>query len=193
MFSEFDPTHPPWVMLGPARAAHTCRVAAPARRGNSLPPGRRRLVSQLSPLGCDSDTTACGPPWRGRSTPLGPIRSRVARHERTCDPDDSESARGGGCSESDHLLSQTCAANRLSSYHHPPCCRREGVLDRSRVRARRRRRDAMQQDPKRRECPHLILRFCNSFGEFADLPARGLSTLSTDYVTDSGISFYGRG
>ena len=32
-----------------------------------LPPGPRRLMSQLSPLGCCSDTTVCGPPRRSRA------------------------------------------------------------------------------------------------------------------------------
>ena len=130
-------------MLGPAGCADLPQRHRRPRRGNE-PPGRRGPVSPLSPLGCDSDSTTSGPPRQGRPAALGPTRSRVARHGRTCDSDDSERAGGeeGGCSESYHLPSQNVSGQRAHHSPPPPYRRREDVLDRGRGRARRRRRDA---------------------------------------------------
>ena len=96
----YDPTHPPFGDAWTGRARRPAPAPCRQRPGNE-PPGRRRPVTvpcrpslSISPLGCDSDTTAGGPPRRGRLAALGPTRSRVARHERTCDSDDSERAGG---------------------------------------------------------------------------------------------------
>ena len=107
-------------MLGPAGCADLPQRHRRPRRGNE-PPGRRGPVSPLSPLGCDSDSTTGGPPRQGRPAALGPTRSRVARHGRTCDSDDSERAGGeeGGCSESYHLPSQNVSGQR-AHYLPPP-------------------------------------------------------------------------
>ena len=82
----------------------------------------RRPVFPLTPLGCDSDTTACCPPQLGPPAALGQTRSRVARHERGCDLDDSERAGGeeaaARATTSPAKTCKTCSANRPTSYHH---------------------------------------------------------------------------
>ena len=134
-------------MLGPAGSGRQHRPAPAPRRqqpGNE-PPGRRRPVLPLSPLGCDSDImmTAGGPPRRGRPAALGPTRSRVARHERTCDSEDSERAGGEeAAARATTSQAKMCLANKPTNYHDPPCLRREGVLDWGRGHARQGRRDA---------------------------------------------------
>ena len=125
---KFNPTHSP---LGDARtsrlgpAAQTCPSSAPAGGATSPPvDGTPGPVSPLSPLGCDTDTAAYSPLRHGQPVALGPTRSRVARHESTCDSDDS--ARAGGDSEeaaarSTTSQAKTCLANRSTSYHSPLC------------------------------------------------------------------------
>ena len=71
---------PAWPATGPS----TWGVAALDRSCKLWHDKVHRL---LSPLGCDSDTTACCQPLRGWQAALGPTRSRVARHERKCDSD----------------------------------------------------------------------------------------------------------
>ena len=115
----------------PCRPA-TVRVPRRLRRDNE-PLGRLHPISPLSLLECDSDTTG-GPPRCGRPAALGPTRSRVARHERTDDSDDSERAGGEeAAARTTASQAKTSRANRPASWlPHPPCRRREGVLDPSR-------------------------------------------------------------
>ena len=135
----------------------------------TTPPPKRAADrrTRLGYDGRDSDTTVCGPPRQGRPAALGPTRFStrtrlgydgrrpatarpagrvgpdVARHECTCDSDDSETRwreREGTAGTSQ---AETRPANRPTNYHPPPRCRRrEGVLDWDRGRARRQRRDA---------------------------------------------------
>ena len=95
-----------------------------------------------SPLGCDSDTRACGPPRRGR-----PAAFKF---------DSDELERAGGeeaAARATTYQARTCPANRPTSSNPPPpslssipptTARREGVLYQGRlqVRVRPRRRDA---------------------------------------------------
>ena len=145
--------------LGPA--AHTC------------PGGRRRPMSPLSSLGCDSDTTTGGPPRRGRPAALvagGPTRTHVRLGRpgewRSCDSErEGRRLQRERPSHKPNLLSKRvrptgppttttpCAADVKASStgagHRVVPGGGEGT-----------RRYAIKPadgDPKRRACPHMIV------------------------------------
>ena len=127
----FDPNHPLVGDAGTSRlgpATQTCPGAA------RVSTSRRPAAQCRRSLHSDATRTRRPEALHGEAG-----RPWVAQHERTYGSDDSGRAEGEeAVARATTFQAKTGPANRPTNYHHPPCCRHEGVLDRGRGRARRR-------------------------------------------------------